>query len=906
MTDQVPPAAPESGRDPPDKIHDLLIEDEMKTSYLRYAMSVIVSRALPDVRDGLKPSQRRILVAMNDLNLGPSSKFRKCAKIAGDTSGNYHPHGEAVIYPTLVRMAQPFNMSTLLVDGQGNFGSVDGDPPAAMRYTEARLTSASKEMLDDIDLDTVDYIPNYDESTTEPTVLPARFPNLLVNGSVGIAVGMASNMAPHNPSEVVDALDMYIRNPDVSVVDLMTVLPGPDFPTGGIICGREGIYDAYTTGRGRVILRGRIRSEEEKPGRWALHVEEIPYPPRRDLIIKKIAQLVKDGVIDGISRIEDYADRTNPYRIYIQLKRGEDPKIVENLLYKHTSLQETFGVNAIALVNGRPETLTLKRLLECYRDYRIVVIRRRTKFLLDKAEARAHIVEGLLKALDVIDEIIKTIRSSPNPEVAEHRLVESFEFTTLQAQAILRMTLSRLTGLERQKLIDELEELHKKIAYYREILGSEARVLEVILEELADIKAKHGRKRRSEISEDAVDFTRAELITPEDVVVTMSRGGYLKRVALGTYRAQNRGGRGIIGADTRDEDVITHVWGSHTHDSLLFLTNQGRAFAKMAFEIPELSRTSAGRSIQNFLNLRDGEEVTAAFSLKEFDDRDILFATRGGIVKKVTLSLLRNAARQTGIIACELADDDRLVGAVLLEGNENVIMGTAGGMAIRFSETDVRRMGRTARGVRGIKLREDDRVVGMGVVREGAQLISLSVNGYGKRTHLADYRAQSRGGLGLKDLQTSKRNGAVVRVAVVDESEEIVLMSAGGMIIRTRIADISVIGRNTQGVRVMNLKAGDRLLAAAIVAASEDEPEDGEPGSDPEGDPDAGPNDDAGALANPETGPEATDTEAVDTEAADPGEDSEDSGSPESSTDEPSKGKGTGDGDGAGAGDGGS
>ena len=578
------PETPESGdtgRDPPHKIHDLLIEEEMKTSYLRYAMSVIVSRALPDVRDGLKPSQRRILVAMNDLNLGPSSKYRKCAKIAGDTSGNYHPHGESVVYPTLVRMGQPFNMRSPLVDGQGNFGSVDGDPPAAMRYTEARLTSAAIEMLADLDLDTVDFVPNYDESTTEPTVLPARFPNLLVNGSIGIAVGMACNFPPHNPAEVADALSLYINNPDVTVQELMEVMPGPDFPTGGLICGRSGIYDAYSTGRGRLITRAKIRAEEEKPGRWALHVEEIAYPPRRDLIITKIAQLVKTGAIEGISRIEDYADRTNPYRIYIQLKRGEDPKVVENLLYKHTPLQETFSVNAIALVDGKPECLTLHRMLECYRDYRIDVIRRRTRFLLDKAEARAHIVEGLLKALDVIDEVIQTIRESDNPEVAQARLMDRFGFTERQATAILRMTLARLTGLERRRLEEELAELQEKIAYYREILGSEQRVLEVILEELESVKKKHGRKRLTEISDaDAIEFNREELITPEDVVVTMSRGGYLKRVPLDTYRAQGRGGRGIIGADTKDEDVVRNLWSANTHDTLLFLTNRGRAFAK--------------------------------------------------------------------------------------------------------------------------------------------------------------------------------------------------------------------------------------------------------------------------------------------------------------------------------------
>jgi DNA gyrase subunit A len=815
------PPSDSFGRDPPDKIRDLLIEEEMKTSYLRYAMSVIVSRALPDVRDGLKPSQRRILVAMNDLNLGPGSKYRKCAKIAGDTSGNYHPHGEAVIYPTLVRLAQKFNMRVPLVDGQGNFGSVDGDPPAAMRYTEARLTGAATDLLADLDLETVDYVPNYDESRTEPTVLPGKFPNLLVNGSIGIAVGMASNIPPHNPGEVCDALIRYINNPDCDVQDLLEVMPGPDFPTGGIICGRQGILDAYATGRGRLIVRGKITAEEEQPGRWSLIVQEIPYPPRRDLIIERIAELVKEGVIAGIARIDDFADRTNPYRIHIQLKRGEDPQVIENLLYNHTPLQETFGVNAIALVNGRPETLDLKSLLRAYRDYRIDVVRRRTRFLLQKAEARAHIVEGLLKALDIIDQVIETIRKSDNPEVAQARLVDRFGFSEKQSEAILRMTLARLTGLERQKLVDELEDLRRRIAEYREILASERKVLDVIVGELQEIKAKHGRRRMTEITGEAVAFDREELVTPEDVVVTMSRGGYLKRVKLDTYRAQGRGGRGIIGAATKEEDFITQLWSAHTHDTLLFLTTQGRAFAKRVFEVPELARESAGRNIRNLIEPREGEEVTVAFALKEFDDRDILFATRHGVVKKVTLSLLRNAARQTGIIACELDEGDSLVGAALLEGGEGVILATAQGMAIRFPEGDVRRMGRSARGVRGIKLREGDEVVGLAIAREGAALLTLCENGYGKRTLVTEYRPQTRGGLGLKDIQTTERNGRVVATCVVDEGDEVVLISAKGMIIRTRVAEISLIGRNTQGVKVMNPKAGDRLLACAVVPPSE-------------------------------------------------------------------------------------
>ncbi len=872
MSDKPPPETPptpDTGRDPPDKIRDLLIEDEMRSSYLRYAMSVIVSRALPDVRDGLKPSQRRILVAMNDLNLGPRSKFRKCAKIAGDTSGNYHPHGESVVYPTLVRMAQPFNMSRTLVDGQGNFGSVDGDPPAAMRYTEARLTDAAVAMLDDLELDTVDYAPNYDDSRTEPTVLPGKFPNLLVNGSIGIAVGMASNIPPHNLGEVVDALTLFIENPDVELAELMQVMPGPDFPTGGLICGQSGIWDAYSTGRGRLTVRAKIRAEEEKPGRWALHIDEIPYPPRRDLIIERIASLVRDGTIDGISKIEDYADRTNPYRIYLKLKAGEDPQVIENLLYKHTALQDTFGVNCIALVNSRPQQLPLKGMLQHYRDYRQSVIVRRTNFLLNKAQARAHIVEGLLKALDVIDQIIETIRSSPNPEVAQARLIDKFGFSEKQSEAILRMTLARLTGLERQKLEDELKELLIKVAGYEEILGSERKQMEVISEELAELKRRHAQPRRTEISDELTEFNREELIAVEDMVVTMSRSGYLKRVALDTYRAQARGGRGIIGADTKEEDIISHLWAASTHDTLLFLTTRGRGFAKRVFEIPVLRRQSAGRNINNLLNLKDGEEVTAAFALEEFDDRDLLFVSRLGYVKKVTLSLLRNAARQTGLIACEVSDGDELLGAALLSGGEDVIIATKQGMAIRFSESDARRMGRTARGVRGIRLRRGDEVVGLSVARPGASLLTLCENGYGKRTLASEYRPQTRGGLGLKDIQATTRNGPVIGAYMVDESDEIVLITAQGMVVRTRVAEISKIGRNTQGVRIIKLKPKDRLLAASVVPSNGNgEPSNGngDPGGEV-GDPGGGAGDAGGSNGQPddrerdETAPEGGEPE---------------------------------------------
>jgi len=797
------------------------LADEMQQSYMAYAMSVIIGRALPDVRDGLKPANRRVLYGMQQMGLQPGRPYRKSAKIVGEVMGNYHPHGDAAIYDTLARMAQPFNMRAMLVDGQGNFGSVDGDPPAAMRYTEARLTAAATEMLDELPYETVDYVPNYDESRTEPTVLPARFPNLLVNGSLGIAVGMASSVPPHNLGEVAEALVRYIEDPDLSLEALMEVLPGPDFPTGGVICGRQGILDAYTTGRGKLVVRGRVSVEEERNGRYALTVEEIPYPPRRDLIIERIAELVKEGRIDGIARIEDYADRTNPYRIYLQLKKGEDPQVVENQLYKYTPLQETFGVHVIALVDGKPETLPLKDLLRCYRDYRVQVVRRRTKFLLDKAEARAHVVEGLRKALDAIDQVIAVIRASDNQEVAQARLVDRFGFSDRQAEAILRMTLARLTGLERRKLDEELADLRQKIARYREILGSEKKVLEVLVEELRELQAKHRGKRRTEITGEAVDFNREELIAQEDVVVTMSRAGYLKRVPLDTYRTQGRGGRGIIGAETKEEDVITHLFTANTHDTLLFLTTEGRAFAKRVFEVPELSRTSAGRSIQNLLDLRGEERVTSAFAIQEFDDRGLLFATRQGIVKKVTLSLLRNATRQNGILACDLLEGDRLLGAALLQGGEHVILGTANGMAICFPESEARLMGRSARGVRGIKLRAGDAAVGLVVVAQGAALLTVCENGYGKRTLLEEYRPQARGGLGLIDIQTTERNGPVVEIAVVSETDDVVLISAQGMIIRSRAREISVIGRNTQGVRLMNLKPGDKLLAAAVVVGGQ-------------------------------------------------------------------------------------
>ncbi len=835
----------------PERIEDLSILDELKDSYLNYAMSVIISRALPDVRDGLKPSQRRILVAMNDLNLGPRSKHRKCAKIAGDTSGNYHPHGEAVVYPTLVRMGQPWNMQTTLVDPQGNFGSIDGDPPAAMRYTEARMTEAASDMLADLKLETVDFVPNYDETTTEPTVLPGRFPSLMVNGAVGIAVGMATSMPPHNVSEVCDALIKLINDPNCGFKELLEVMPGPDFPTGGIICGRKGIMEGYTTGRGHLVVRGKIHTETTKRGKDLIVVDEIPYQTLKSQIIVKMADCVNSGAISGISDVRDESDRKG-MRIVIELRKDAEPNVVINQLYKHTPLQSTFSIINIALVKNRPLTLNIKQLLQLYLDHRKDVIRRRTRHLLRKARQRAHLVEGLLLAQTDIDEIIQLIKQSPNVPEAKQALMakplrlkehatlkkllpeefvaaksSSDQFLTgPQADAILSMQLQRLTGLELEKLAKEYTSLSEEIAGYEAILADEALVLDIIREDLYEMKEKFGRPRRTEIIGEVTEFDIEDLVSEEEVVVTISHDGYIKRMPITTYRRQGRGGRGVIGSDTKEGDFIEHLFIATTHDYLLCFTNRGRCYWQRVYDIPSLARTSKGRSIANLLNLRKEEKLAEILPVQNFDERMLVMATQNGIVKKTLLSAFGHV-RRTGVNAITLDPGDDVIGARITTGDDHIILGSREGMAIRFHESDVRPMGRTARGVKGIKLRRDDQVVDMVVASFGSSLLTVCEKGFGKQTDLDDYRSQKRGGLGLINIKTTERNGKVVALKTVNPDDDLMLISSKGILIRTGLDQLRDIGRNTQGVRLIRLDEGDKLVAVARVEKEDDKEENG-------------------------------------------------------------------------------
>jgi DNA gyrase subunit A len=834
-----------------ERFEDMRILDELKNSYLNYAMSVIVSRALPDVRDGLKPSQRRILVAMNDLNLGPRSKHRKCAKIVGDTGGNYHPHGDQATYGTLVRLGQDWNLRYTLVDPQGNFGSIDSDPPAAMRYTEARMAAPAMEMLEDIKCDTVDFIPNYDETRMEPTVLPAKFPNLLVNGTTGIAVGMATNMAPHNVSEVCDALLMVLDTPDCEIRDLMKVLPGPDFPTGGYICGRKGIYDAYTTGRGHLRVRGKVDIEETKTGRSHIIVTEIPYMVVKTNIVSKIADAVRAGQMPEVSDVRDESDRTG-LRIVVDVKKGCDAEIALNKIYRFTQLQTTFAIANIALVNNRPETLTIKQMAENFLDHRKVVIRRRTRHLLKRARNRAHILEGLIMAVSDIDEIIEIIKKSPDAPTAKLnlmnkplRLAETATLAKLlpqeflnekkagdhfltgpQADAILTMQLQRLTGLEIEKLAKEYAELAEKIKGYEAILSDINVLLDIIREDIHEIKEKYSDERRTKIVQSIDMVDDEDLIAEEEVIVTVSHSGYIKRLPIDTYRKQSRGGRGIIGSDTKEGDFIEHLFVASTHDYLLFFTNRGKCYWLKVYGIPSMSRQSKGRSIVNLLDLGD-QKITSIINVSSFEDqegveRQLVMATRKGIVKKTHLAAYSNP-RSNGVIAINLDPDDDLIGVSETDGSHHVILGTANGMTIRFREQDARSMGRVSRGVIGIKLRADDEVVGLIVAKEGGEedLFTLCEYGYGKRTRLDQYRTQSRGGLGLIDIKTSERNGRVVTIKPVRSDDDLMLITAQGMIIRTGLDEIRAIGRNTQGVRVINLKAGDKLVAVEVIPSDD-------------------------------------------------------------------------------------
>jgi DNA gyrase subunit A len=830
-----------------EKIEDQLLESEMRESYLTYAMSVIMSRALPDVRDGLKPSQRRILVAMRDLNLGPRSKTTKCAGIVGETMKKYHPHGDQAIYPTLVRMAQTFNLRYTLIDGQGNFGSIDGDPPAAMRYTEARMTAPSMEMMDDLQYQTVDLQPNYDETTTEPTVLPGKFPNLLVNGSVGIAVGMATNIPPHNLNEICDGLIKLLDNPETTIDELCTIIRGPDFPTGGIICGRGGIIQGYKTGKGSVIVRAKLHTEEARGGKTLIVVDEIPYQILKTTIVERIADCVKQGILKDIADVRDESDRKG-MRLVVELKRDGNADLVINQLYKYTPLQDTIPIINIALVNKQPRTLNLRELLEAYIGHRREVIRRRTQFLLKRARQRAHIVEGLLLAVADIDEIIKIIRSSPNPEVAKERLMakplrlaESLTLKKLlpekfvkektstdqfltgpQADAILAMQLQRLTGLELEKLADEFNKLSEQIEGYEAILADEKLVSDIIREDLYEMKEKYGDKRRTEISgEEVRDFNMEDLIPEEEMAVTITHEGYIKRVPLSVYRTQGRGGRGVRASENKEGDWLEQLFIASTHEYLMFFTNKGRVLWLRVYDIPAMSRTSKGRAIINLLQLSTDEKITSVLSVKDFNKGYVIMATKFGVIKKTELEAFSHP-RAKGIIAISLDENDQLIGVELSSGENEVLLGTADGMAVRFNEQDVRPMGRTARGVKGINLRKGDEVVGMAVVDPKGDVLSVCENGYGKRTPIEEYRSQSRGGIGIINIKATERNGKVVAIKSVSDDDDLMLITRNGIVIRFHVKDIRPIGRNTQGIRMIKVDEGDALVAVAKVVVEDD------------------------------------------------------------------------------------
>jgi len=799
------------------------IEEELKKSFISYAMAVIVSRALPDVRDGLKPVHRRILYSMVELGVTPDKPYRKSARIVGDCLGKYHPHGDSSVYDAMVRLAQDFSTRCLLVDGQGNFGSVDGDGAAAMRYTEARLTRLAMEMVADIDKETVDFYPNFDETLMQPAVLPSRFPNLLVNGSSGIAVGMATNIPPHNLGEVIDGTIHLIDHPDASCETLMGFIQGPDFPTGGIILGRAGIHEAYTTGRGRIIMRARTEIEAMANNRQRIVATEIPYMVNKARLIEKMAELVHEKRLEGVSDIRDESDR-NGMRIVIELKRDVNANVVLSTLYKHTQMQETFGVNMLALVDGAPKILSLKHALAHYVDHQKDVVTRRTRYDLGKAEARAHILEGLLIALDHIDEVIRLIRASRTDAEAKDGLMANFGLTDRQAQAILDMRLRRLTGLEREKIEAEYAELQKLIAHLKDVLANEWMLLDIIKTELLEIKRKYADPRRTEITALDGEIDMLDLIQEEDMVVTLTHYGYVKRLPKATYRAQRRGGKGITGATTREEDFVEQLYVTSTHDPIMFFTSRGRVYEKRCYEIPEAGRTARGTAIVNLLQLEGGEKVTAMLPVpaEKIAGHYLIMATKNGLIKRTELSEFQNL-RRSGLIAIVLREDDDLIGVALTDGGREVFLGTERGMAIRFAEGDMRPIGRAAMGVKSIDLDEDDRVVAMSILEEGAKVLSLTQLGYGKRTEIDEYRVQSRGGKGIKAMNLTDKTGLLAGQLLVHEDEDLLLITDDGTIIRTRVADISVQGRNTQGVRIMRVDEGVRVVC---VARAEPEDED--------------------------------------------------------------------------------
>jgi DNA gyrase subunit A len=793
----------------------------MKTSYLDYAMSVIVGRALPDVKDGLKPVQRRILYAMLREGLTPGKKYSKCAGVVGEVLKKYHPHGDSAVYDALVRLAQDFNMRYMLVDGQGNFGSIDGDPAAAYRYTEARMTKVAEEMLVDIDKETVDFKANFDETTLEPIVLPAKVPNLLINGSSGIAVGMATNIPPHNMGEVIDGLLMMIENPDVTVPELMKKIKGPDFPTGSIIHGRKGIVDAYNTGRGIVRMRARVDIEEHKRGQRII-VNEIPYQVNKARLIEKIAELVRHKKIEGISDLRDETARQG-IRVVLEVKRGEIPEVILNQLYKHTAMESTFGIIMLAIVNGQPRVLNLAQVLSLFLRHRRDVVVRKTKFELRKAEEKAHILEGLKIALDNLDNVIKLIRKSKTPDEALNGLMGNFELTKIQAQAILDMRLQRLTGLERDKIVEDYKNIIKEIKRLKEILANPALVDNIIKEELAEIRKKYADKRRTEITHAAAEITLEDLIQEEEMVVAISHQGYIKRNSLDLYRSQHRGGKGLIGMETREEDFVEDLFIASTHDHVLFFTNLGRLHWLKVYQIPETGRAAKGKAIVNLLQLLSGEHVTAVFPIKEFKEGQyLIMATKKGVIKKTALKAYSNP-RAKGIAAIKIDEDDELIGVRLTDGSKDVILSTRDGLSIRFNESGVREIGRVARGVRGIRLKGDDEVVSVGIVGKDTTLLTITEKGFGKRTKAEEYRSQTRGGKGVFTIKVTPRNGRVVGVLRVSTDDEIIIIASSGKLIRIRAANIRIIGRSTQGVKLIDLAEDDKVVSIARVADTDAE-----------------------------------------------------------------------------------
>jgi DNA gyrase subunit A len=798
----------------------------MRQSYMDYAMSVIIGRALPDVRDGLKPANRRVLYGMQQMGLQPGRPYRKCAKIVGEVMGNYHPHGDQAIYDTLVRMAQPFNMRAPLVDGQGNFGSVDGDPPAAQRYTEARLTRMGASMMEDIEKETVDFQPTYDDSSVEPTVLPTVLPNLLVNGSAGIAVGMATNVPPHNLGEVVDGLVFLLQNqdltPDERLEGLLVRIQGPDFPTAGFIMGREAILQAYRTGRGSIVMRARAEIETRKGDRESIVISEIPYQVNKARLIEKIAELAREERVRGIADVRDESDRQG-MRIVVDVKRGEPSQVVLNNLYKHTPLQDTFGAIFLAIVDQRPRVLNLLQVCELFIDFRRDVVRRRAAYELRKAEARAHVLAGYVIALDHLDAVIALIRAAQSPEQAKSGLVARFGLSEIQADEVLKLQLQRLTGLERQKIVDELSELRLRIADLKEILASPQRIDAIIGSELAEIRKLHGDERRTQIVAAANEIAVEDLIADEDVAISITHSGYIKRTNITSYRAQKRGGRGRVGMKTKDEDFVSNIFIASTHSYILIFTNRGRVYWLKVHEVPDVGPQGKGKAIVNLVQLQAGEKIAAFCAVRDFAAAGfVLLATRQGIIKKTELAAFSNP-RPSGIIALSVEDQDQLIDAVLTSGEDELLIGSETGMAVHFSEKDVRPMGRTAYGVKGIELEEGDAVVSLQVVHVGGTVLTVTRHGYGKRTPLDEYRLQSRGGKGLINIKTSERNGPVVGVNFLRGEEHVMLITEKGMIIRLNTADISTIGRNTQGVRLIQLEEGDHLVSVARLAERDDD-----------------------------------------------------------------------------------